>query len=87
MLTCKEASILISERQDRKLRLYQRLALRMHLWVCGNCRRFERQMRLIRRMLRSGREPETTSDQLPGLSAEARERIRTLLAERDKPGE
>lgn len=44
VLTCKQASRLVSARQDRKLGLRERVGLRWHLWLCGDCRRFERQI-------------------------------------------
>jgi len=43
---------LISEGQDRKLHVHERIVLRVHLWICVNCRRFNRQLRLIRKALR-----------------------------------
>lgn len=54
MLTCKQTSQLVSEGLDRKLRLRERIRLRLHLWMCQRCRRFERQLRFLRRVLRSG---------------------------------
>ena len=83
MLTCKDASRLVSEGLERRLGLRERWALRLHLWICDNCRRFERQIRLLRRALRrlaSGVETET---QIPELPSAARERIRKAIAERD----
>ena len=83
MLTCKDASRLVSEGQERSLHLRERLGLRLHLWICVNCRRFERQIRLLRRALRKlARRVETESQGLD-LSPEARERIRTALTGRD----
>jgi hypothetical protein len=52
MLTCKDASHLISEREDRPLTWRERLGLRLHLWICNNCRRFERQMAAMRMALK-----------------------------------
>jgi hypothetical protein len=82
MLTCKDASHLISERQERPLGVRERWSLRMHLWLCVNCRRFERQLALMRQALRLlGKRAEAdaaSSDLPPG----ARERIRKALAER-----
>ena len=89
MLTCKDASHLVSQGQDRPLSFRERWNLRIHVWMCSNCRRFERQIALIRRLLRqSGRRAEAeAADQ--ALSAEARERISRALAEQqshhDKP--
>ncbi len=85
MLTCKDASHLVSHSQDRPLSFRERLELRIHLWVCANCRQFERQMGLMRRLLRqptrqAEAEAEAETADTP-LSAEARERISQTLAE------
>ena len=82
MLTCKDASHLISERQERPLGIRERWGLRLHLWLCVNCRRFERQLALLRealRLLGQRAEADVASADLP---PEARERIRKALAER-----
>lgn len=52
MKTCKEVHRLVIEGQDRKLPLSQRIAVRVHLMMCGACRRFEAQMELLRRAVR-----------------------------------
>jgi hypothetical protein len=83
MLTCKDASRLVSEGQERSLHLRERWGLRLHLWICVNCRRFERQVRLLRRALRRLARHVQTGTQGPDLSPEARERIRAALAGRD----
>ncbi len=54
MLSCKDASHLISEGQDRKLGLWERMGLRLHLWMCDSCRLFEKQMGQMRQALRRG---------------------------------
>lgn len=82
MLNCKEASHLISEREERPLGLRERWGLRLHLLICSYCRRFERQVALLRQALRElGRRAEAEAAAVD-LSPEARERIRTALAER-----
>lgn len=52
MKTCKEAHRLVIEGQDRKLPLMEQIALRVHLMLCGACRRFEAQMDFLRQALR-----------------------------------
>lgn len=81
-MTCKDASYLVSERQDRPLGFRERWSLRMHLWMCVNCRRFARQLALMRQVMRLPGWPD--EDDVPGadLTPEARERIRNTLAER-----
>jgi hypothetical protein len=78
MLTCKDASQLISEGQDRKLGLRERTGLRLHLWMCKNCRLFEKQLGQLRQSLHKGWRKGELPSEIP-LSAEAQERIRQNL--------
>lgn len=48
MMTCKEATHLMSEGQDRQLRLSERIMLRIHLALCSGCSRYDKQLHLIR---------------------------------------
>ena len=48
MLTCKEATRIMSEAQDRKLGAGERLQLEMHLTLCRGCRNFRQQMEFLR---------------------------------------
>jgi hypothetical protein len=52
MLTCKEASVLMSQAQDRALGLRERTLLRLHLLICAGCSNFNRQLALMRAALR-----------------------------------
>ncbi len=47
MLSCEDASLLISIKKYRKLKLRERLQLRMHLLACVYCRRFDEHNSLI----------------------------------------
>jgi hypothetical protein len=47
MLTCREASELISQRFERRLSWRERFGLRLHLLICDACTRFARQMRWL----------------------------------------
>ena len=51
LLSCKEASRLLSQAQDRPLALGERVKLRLHLAVCRACTRFARQLALMRATL------------------------------------
>lgn len=44
MLTCKEATQLLSQQQDRPLAWQERLRLHLHLLVCTACSNFRRQI-------------------------------------------
>lgn len=52
MLTCKEASRLVSQGLDRKLGFGQRVALRVHLAICGGCTNFRNQLAFLRRAVK-----------------------------------
>jgi hypothetical protein len=87
LLTCKDASRLQSQAQDRPLRLGERLSLRLHLLICDNCRRFKQQLNLIRRACRQVNEPDGMDVHGKELSPEAKTRILKKLASRqeDRP--
>jgi Putative zinc-finger len=52
LLSCKEATRVVSRMQDRPLGGFERWKLAMHLRICDACTRFERQMRVLREALR-----------------------------------
>ena len=52
MLSCKDATRLMSQALDRHLSPWQRLQLRLHLLFCLGCRRFERQVDFLRQACR-----------------------------------
>lgn len=52
MLSCKEATALMSQEQDRPLGLAERLALRLHVLICEGCSNYRRHMRVLRDALR-----------------------------------
>ena len=77
MLTCKDATQLISRSMDASLPIVQRIRLRLHILICEWCARYERQLFLIRETLRhlddAGDRPEGGAGET--LSEDARERI------------
>lgn len=48
MLSCKEVSHLVSQSQDRRLGVAERIGLKLHLLMCDGCRNFTRQMEFLR---------------------------------------
>lgn len=52
MLSCKEVSLLLSQAQERRLGLRERLALKLHLMLCSGCARFSRQLVFLRTAVR-----------------------------------
>lgn len=79
MLTCAEATRLASEAQDHPLTWRQRVQFRMHLLLCGACRRFASQLNWLQvagSRLTGHAELEAANE---SLSTVARERIRAAL--------
>lgn len=52
MLSCKDTTHLLSESQDRKLVVSERLQLEMHLAMCKGCKSFKSQMAFLREACR-----------------------------------
>jgi hypothetical protein len=52
-ISCKEASRLMSQAQDRPLSLGERVSLRFHLAICRGCRAVNAQFRFLRRAVRT----------------------------------
>ena len=52
MLSCKEATQLVSQGLDRRLGLGQRVALRVHLAICDGCSNFRRQVSFLREAMK-----------------------------------
>lgn len=86
MLSCKEATQLISESQERKLTLIKMISLKFHLMMCYLCRRFDKQTKVLGRILKlnlSSKVP--SSEEKPEqLSLEAKERLKTALRDNKK---
>ena len=53
MLTCKQATKVMSQAQDRPLSLKERINLRLHLMMCSGCSNFREQMGSIREAMRA----------------------------------
>lgn len=66
----------ISRSMEQRLTLRERVTLRVHLWICAWCQWYLEHLKLIRYTCQA--KSFDTSD-LPGLSAEARERMRHRL--------
>lgn len=75
--SCRRATELISKAQDVPLDSKERFALRLHLLLCRWCRRYEKQIHVLRSLMSRRRAGDgITAVELP---AEARERIRRAL--------
>lgn len=48
MLSCKQASQIISQSLDKPLTMRERFALKLHLIICKYCKRFSQQVQTLR---------------------------------------
>lgn len=46
-ISCRQATALILQGEDRPLTLAERVKLRLHLTICDPCPRFQRQVRVM----------------------------------------
>ena len=76
MPTCKETTELASRAMDKRLRFTERMTMQFHLAMCKNCARFNSQLQEMRRLFRVETEVDDTT---PGLTPNARQRIKTEL--------
>lgn len=81
MLSCKQASQLISQSLDRKLSLRERIGVRLHLLICDVCTRFGKQLKLMRLYVQRMRE-QTEQDETLQIPADAKARIANAIESR-----
>lgn len=81
MPTCQEMTRLLSDAMDRSLPFHLRIRMQVHLGMCTLCQRYQRQLKLIRGMLRHQGDQLNTAWNLrePSLSPEAKQRLRRAL--------
>lgn len=53
MMSCKQATRLISESQDRQLGMRERIFLKIHTLMCSACQNFGQHMHTLRQAMRS----------------------------------
>lgn len=74
MLTCKQASRLVSQSLDRSLSWPEKLQLRFHLLICNACNNFKLQLEQLRSSVQRLKDV-TENDQTIQLSADAKAKI------------
>lgn len=79
MLTCKQASKLISQSLDHPLSLSGRVKLRFHLFICDACTRFNKQLGQLRTAVHRMRQ-DTENDSSIELPSDAKARITNTVA-------
>ncbi|MDI1361863.1 zf-HC2 domain-containing protein [Methylotenera sp.] len=78
MLTCKQASQIISQSLDNPLSWSDRIKLKFHLFICNACTRFNQQLRLIKSAVQRMK-LETENDDTIQLTVDAKARINQAI--------
>ncbi|WP_151981076.1 zf-HC2 domain-containing protein [Acinetobacter guerrae] len=63
MLTCRQATQLLSERQDRPLLFKEQNYLQFHLLICRSCRRYGKQMKTLSQISKVFRDIDVNGDE------------------------
>ncbi len=77
--TCQNTVEMISQSMERSLSLGERFKVKVHLWICAWCQWYLEQLHLIRDTARAKGSESPDLNTRPGLSPEARERIKRNL--------
>ena len=85
MFSCSRATELMSASLDGQLSLHQRIALKIHLFMCKLCSRCWHQMMFLRNAMHECSERSVNMHSMPGhfLSDDACERIKNALREQE----
>lgn len=78
MLSCKQASELVSQALDRPLSIRERWSVRFHLMICTACTRFSRQLAFMQATIEKFFS-ETEQDEQLKLSPTAKARMAEVL--------
>jgi len=80
MLSCQQASELLSQGLDRRLTVTERMGVRIHLLMCRLCTQYEKQLRFVcQASRRFSNEMEQADQETARLPPEARERIKKAV--------
>jgi hypothetical protein len=80
-MRCEEVAVLTSQSLDRELPHSERTAVALHFMICLSCRRYRRQLVMLRGILRNlGPDSELSSTRHPnGMPEQVRERIKNAI--------
>ncbi len=74
-MACREATLLMEKREERKLDIYEKLALRFHLVICDGCRRYNKQSEFLNQLLKKSSLSDITDFSKMKLADDAKARI------------
>ncbi len=79
MLSCKEATRLVSEGLDRRLSFWRRMRLRLHVVMCRGCARYARQTAILDRIISDRDGEDLFADASEQISQKTVRQIRSSL--------
>ncbi len=79
MISCKKASRLMSEGMDRRLSVNETLNLKMHLFFCAACKQVLKQLKGLRRLLRTYRDYLISKSTTSSLNKKTKDKIKDTL--------
>lgn len=79
MLSCREATRLVSEKLDRDMPFWRRLGLRLHVLMCRGCSRYTRQVKTLDRVVSEHYRSDPPPAGPECLSDDSLEQIKTSL--------
>lgn len=82
MITCKQASQIISQSLDKPLSRSEHIKLKFHLFICKACTRFNQQLRMLSDAVKRIRY-DTENDNTIRLPVEAKVRIINTIETKD----
>ncbi len=74
-MACREATLLTEKKQEGKLDVYEKLALRFHLVICDGCRRYNKQNEFLSQLLKKSSLSDITDFSKMRLADDAKVRI------------
>lgn len=84
MLRCKEIAKLLSNSLDKDLSRWQKIEIRMHLFICRVCRRYWKQLRFLHKCVLQYYENKLKNTNDEKLSDEMKKSIQLQIENRGK---
>lgn len=79
MLSCKEATKLVSDNLDRKLPLWTRIGLRLHAAMCKGCAAYRHQIESLNKLVSDHYRSDQSATNRTDLPDDVLERIKASL--------
>lgn len=89
MLSCKDATRLVSQGLDRELPFWRRIGLRLHVVMCRGCSQYSRQIKALNGLISDhyGQEtpPEVSEHVSPEAVRDIKSSLRQATPEKNRP--